>query len=107
MEITYEDFKRLDIRVGVVKRVERIKGADRLLKLNVDMGDEVRTIVAGIGECYQPDDLIGREVIVIANMRPTKFFGVVSEGMLLAVDDDGTPIIISPERRAGAGKRVK
>jgi len=100
-EITIEEFKRLDVRIGEVTAAERVQGTDKLVKLTVDIGDEVRTIVAGIATHYQPADLIGRRIVVLANLQPRKVRGVESRGMLLAAtwgDDevailtvDGTP----------------
>ncbi len=82
--ITIDDFSRLDLRVGVIQSAEKIKGAKKLLVLQVDIGSETRQVVAGIAERYTPDDLIGKEVTLIANLQPATIMGVDSQGMLLA-----------------------
>ena len=82
-EITMEAFSKVDLRVATVIRVETIPRAKKLLKLDVDLGEK-RTIVAGIAEKYKPEELIGKQIIIVANLKPAKLMGVVSNGMLLA-----------------------
>ena len=93
--ITYDEFSKLDIRIGKVLKAERIEGSKKLLRLEVDIGGEVRQIVAGIAERYRPEDLIGRKVVVLANIQPRKIFGVESQGMLLAADVNGKPYLLT------------
>ncbi|RMH58236.1 MAG: methionine--tRNA ligase [Candidatus Hydrogenedentota bacterium] len=81
---TLDDVKKLDLKIAVVKQAERVKGADRLLKLNVDLGREERTIVAGIAESYAPEELVGRRIVLAANLKPARIRGIESQGMLLA-----------------------
>jgi methionyl-tRNA synthetase len=89
-EITYDDFTKLDLRVGTILNAEKVEKADKLLKLTVDMGFETRTIVSGIAEHFKPEDLIGLQVSVVANLAPRKIRGIESKGMiLLAEDADG------------------
>jgi methionyl-tRNA synthetase len=83
-EISYDNFSRIDLRVATVVQAETIAKAKKLLKLVVDMGGEKRTIVAGISKTYTPSDLVGKQVIVVANLKPVKLMGITSEGMLLA-----------------------
>ncbi len=87
--IPYDDFAKLDLRVGVVREVERVAGADRLLKLTVDMGEpESRTLVAGIAQAYpEPQVLVGVRIVVVANLAPRTLRGIVSRGMLLAAGE--------------------
>ncbi len=85
--VTFDDFKKLDLRVAEIKAAEKIKKSDRLLKLTV-MAPEERTLVAGIAEYYKPEDLIGRQVIMVANLKPVKLMGVTSHGMILAARDE-------------------
>jgi methionyl-tRNA synthetase len=88
-EITIEEFSRVDLRVAEVIRAEAIPRAKKLLKLEVDVGEpEPRTVVAGIAGTYAPDDLIGMQVVVVANLKPAKLMGVLSKGMLLAASTD-------------------
>jgi methionine--tRNA ligase beta chain len=105
--ITYDDFKKLDIRVGTVISAERIQGTEKLLALEIDFGTEKRHIVAGIAEMYQPDHIIGKEIPVLLNLEPRKIRGVESNGMILAVDVDGKPILLLPERDAPPGSIVR
>jgi methionyl-tRNA synthetase len=82
--ITIDDFAKVELRVGQVQVAERVKGADRLLRLEVNLGDEVRQIVAGIAESYAPETLIGRKVVIVANLQPRKLRGLESNGMIVA-----------------------
>jgi methionyl-tRNA synthetase len=108
-KITIEDFARVEMRVGVVKSAERIPGADKLLKLLVDIGDETRQILAGIALAYAPEDLIGRKVVIVANLAPRKMRGLESNGMLLAasVGSDGKPVLCTFAEEIPPGARVK
>ncbi len=91
--ITIDDFFRIQLRVARVVEAERIEGADRLLRLQVDLGSERRQLVAGIATRYAPEDLLGRQVVVVANLKPARIRGVESEGMLLAAEGaDGVPV---------------
>lgn len=105
-EITIDEFKRLDIRVGEVTAAERVAGTDKLVKLTVDIGDEVRTLVAGIATRYQAADLIGRRIVVLANLQPRKLRGVESRGMLLAATWGDDVAILGVDGAAPKGARV-
>ena len=106
-QITIDQFDKLDLRVGVIKHSERVKGADKLLKSIVDIGEE-RTIVSGIANWYSPEELIGKEVVVVANLKPAKLRGILSEGMILCGENQkGELKLISPEAVLGAGAKVK
>ena len=104
--IGIEEFARVDLRVGKVLEAERIKGSNKLLRLKVDIGEE-RQVVAGIGKAISPEDLVGRNVVVVANLRPTKLMGVESQGMLLAAGSDDRIALIGPLSDMEAGVRVK
>src|SRR5207245_3134025 len=82
--ISIEDFAKVEMRIGEVKAAERVAGADKLLKVLVDIGDEVRQVVAGLAEVYKPEDLIGRKVVIVVNLQPRKLRGVESNGMIVA-----------------------
>jgi methionyl-tRNA synthetase len=86
--IAFDDFKKLDLRVAEIVAAERIKKSDRLLKLTVKAPEE-RTIVAGIAEHYTPEEIIGRQVIIVANLKPAKLMGITSHGMVLAAKTSG------------------
>lgn len=104
--ITFEDFKKLDIRVGEVKSAEKIPETDKLLRLEVDFGEESRQIVSGIAENYEPEDIIGKQFPFILNLESRIIRGVESNGMILAADD-GKPILLSPLEKVTKGAIVK
>lgn len=105
-QITIEEFKRLDIRIGEVIGAERVAGTDRLVRLTVDIGDEVRTLVAGIAPTYQPADLVGRKIVVLANLQPRRLRGIESRGMLLAATWGDEVAILGVDRDPPRGSRV-
>ncbi len=105
--ISIEEFQRLDIRIGKVLKAEKIKGSKKLMKLEVDIGDEVRQIVAGIAEEYRPEELEGELVAVLVNIKPAKLMGVESNGMILAADVDGKPVLLKPEKDVRPGAKVR
>lgn len=110
-EITIDDFAKLDLRVGIVKSAEHIEGT-RLLKLMVDLGTETRQIISGIAEFYKPEELVGKRVILIANLKPRKIRGFESQGMILAAgckedEEKGIkPRIITVDGEVPAGTKV-
>ena len=107
-EVTVEDVQRLGLRVGVVRNASRVKGTDRLLQLEVDLGAEQRTLVAGIAARYAPEAIVGRSIIVVSNLKPATIRGIQSRGMLLAaVGADGRPIIASFEEAPPPGTEVR
>jgi len=106
--IGIEDFFRSELRVATITSAEAIPKARKLLKLEVDIGEPtVRTLVAGIAEHYNPEELIGRQVVVVANLKPAKLMGVESQGMVLAASHDESPILLHPDSRVPAGTPVK
>ena len=94
-QIDIDAFGKVDLRVATVLQAETVEGADRLLRLKVDIGNEQRTIFAGIRQSYAPEDLLGKQVIVVANLQPRKMRFGVSEGMLLAAGPDGTDVVVA------------
>ena len=107
-EIQFDDFAKLDLRIGTITDAEKVAKADKLLKLNVDLGFEQRTIVSGIAEHFQPKTLIGKQVIVVANLAPRKMRGIESQGMiLLAEQPDGKLIFVTPESMVVNGMTVR
>jgi len=107
--ITIDDFSKIDLRVGEVKSAEKVKGADKLLHLKVDIGEpEPRTIVAGIALAYQPEQLIGRKVVIVANLEPRKLRGLTSQGMIVAASlDGGMPVLAAFLESVPVGARLK
>jgi methionyl-tRNA synthetase len=108
-KITIEDFAKVELRVGVVKSAERIPKADKLLKVMVDIGDEVRQVLAGIAMAYAPEDLVGRKVVVVTNLAPRKMRGLESNGMLLAASagPEGKPVLCTFAEEIAPGSKVK
>ena len=105
--INYDDFAKLELRVGTVTAAEKVKKADKLLQLTVDMGNEVRTIVSGIAEHYTPEQMIGKQVSVVANLAPRKIKGIESKGMILMAEDaDGKLKIVSPTETVNSGSKI-
>lgn len=105
--ITIDEFAKVELKIGRILSAERVPKSDKLVKMKVDIGEE-RQIVAGIGKAYNPDELIGKSIVVVANLKPAKLMGVESHGMLLAATDSkGDPVILSPERDVQEGARVK
>ena len=107
--IGIDDFAKVELRVGQVKVAEKVKGADKLLRLEVDIGSEVRQIVAGIAEAYKPESLIGRKVVIVANLAPRKLRGIESNGMIVAasVGDKGSPVLAGFLEDVPVGARLK
>jgi methionyl-tRNA synthetase len=107
-KISIDDLMKIDLRVGVIKSAERIQGADKLLKLQVDIGDEVRQILAGIALAYAPEELVGRKIVVVANLAPRKMRGLESNGMLLAASlEGGKPVLCTFGEEIAPGAKVK
>jgi methionyl-tRNA synthetase len=105
-EITIEEFQRVDLRVATVLSAERVPKAKKLLKLEIDLGDR-RTIVSGIAAHHAPETLVGRQVIIIANLRPAKLMGVISQGMLLTAESDEGPVLIMPGKPVAPGTALR
>ncbi|GIX07087.1 MAG: hypothetical protein KatS3mg115_1490 [Candidatus Poribacteria bacterium] len=104
--ITYEEFSRVDLRVAEVVAAERIPNADRLLKLTVRVGEEERTIVAGIAQHYAPEQMVGKRIIIVANLKPRKVFGVESQGMLLAAQEGERLALVELPEPIASGAKV-
>src|SRR5581483_1757273 len=107
-KIGIDDFAKVEMRVGQVKVAEKVKGADKLLRLEVDIGTEVRQVVAGIAEAYAPESLVGRKVVIVANLAPRKLRGLESNGMIVAASvEDGKPVLASFLEDVPIGARLK
>jgi methionyl-tRNA synthetase len=105
--ITIDDFMKIELRTANILAAERLPNSDKLLKLSVEVGSEQRTVLAGIAEMYEPGELVGRQVVIVANLAPRKMRGVESQGMLLAADVDGQAILLQPETKVPSGIRVR
>ncbi len=105
--IGIEEFQKLDIRIGRVVKAEKVKGSKKLMRLEVDIGSEIRQVVAGIAGEYEPGQLEGEPVVVLANIKPAKLMGMESDGMILAADVNGKPVLLKPEKDVRPGARVR
>lgn len=107
--ITIDDFAKVELRVAQVLVAEKIKGADKLLRLEVDLGTEKRQIVAGIAKAYDPEKLVGRKVVIVANLAPRKLRGLESQGMIVAASlgDEGVPVLAGFLEDVPVGARLK
>jgi len=103
--ITFDDFNKLDLRVATIVHAENVPKSKKLLKIEIDMGER-RTIVSGISESYRPEDIVGMQVVVVANLKPAKLMGITSQGMLLAADADSGDSLIVLDRNAVPGSTV-
>jgi methionine--tRNA ligase beta chain len=104
--MTIDEFQKMDLRIGKVLAAERIEGSEKLLKLSVDAG-EPRQILSGIARSYAPEDLVGRKVVIIANLEPRMMMGMESQGMILAAHgENGEPILLVPLQDAPPGAKI-
>ena len=104
--ITFEDFKKVEIRIGKILSAEKVENADKLLKLQVDFGDFQRQIVSGIAESFTPEELVGKKLPFIVNLEYRKFKGEESQGMLMAIDADGKTVLLEPSQDVTDGTEV-
>ena len=104
--ITYADFQKLELRTGRIKSAERVAGTDKLMRIIVDIGSGERQLVAGIAETYSADELIGKNIIVLANLAPKKLKGLESQAMLLAAVVDNKPVLLTTDKNTEPGAAV-
>ncbi len=107
-EIEFDDFMKMDIRVGTILEAEKVAKTKKLLKLKIDTGIDTRTVVSGIAEHYEPEDIVGKQVSILVNLKPRKLRGIESQGMILMAEDkDGKLVFVAPEDTVGNGSEVK
>jgi len=104
--INFDDFNKLDIRIGTILEAELVPDTDKLLKLKVDLGDEQRELVAGIADTYKPEDLKGKQIPILTNLEPKTIKGIESKGMILAVDNDKA-ILLHPDKQVINGSKIR
>ncbi len=104
--ISIEDFRKVELRVATVKSAEPHPNADKLMVLHIDIGGESRQICAGIRNHYAPEELVGKQIVVVANLETAKLRGLESQGMLLAASDQGRVIVLTPEKSVQPGAKV-
>jgi len=105
-ELSFDEFSKIDLRVAEVKEAERVKGADKLLKLKIDLGSEQREIVAGIAEQYAPEEMVGKKIVVVTNLKPARIRGIESKGMLLAAKDGKVLSLVSVDKDMKGGSKI-
>lgn len=112
--INYEDFQKLDIRIGTILEAEPVPETTKLLKLVVDLGPsnsseqpELRTLIAGIAETYQSENIIGRQIPILANLEPRTIKGIESNGMILAADANGMAVLMHPDKNIDNGSKIR
>jgi methionine--tRNA ligase beta chain len=105
--VTFDDFMKLDIRIGTVTAADKVEGADKLIRLELDLGGESRQVVAGMAPAYTPEEFIGRQVPILVNLEPRKLRGIESQGMILAADVNGKPVMIIPDKEVPPGSKVR
>jgi len=107
MSIDYDDFSKLDLRVAKILTVEKIPGKSRIVKGEIDLGEEKRNVIIGGAEFYEADELIGKTVIAVINLMPKKIAGIESNAMLLAADMDGKPFWLTVDDEVALGTKIK
>jgi methionyl-tRNA synthetase len=105
--VTFDEFKKMDLRVGEILKAEKVPGTDKLIKIEVNIGTEKRTMVAGVGDTYSPEELVGKKLVVIVNLKPAVIRGIESQAMLLAAEVGGKAIIPFFDREVSAGAKVR
>jgi len=105
--ISFADFQKLDIRIGTILSAEKIRGSDKLIKLEIDFGEEKRQIVVGMAEFFEPEYFLNKQTPVLINLESKKFKGVESQGMILAADVGGRPVLLMPQEEIPPGSIVK
>jgi len=104
--ITMSDFQKVEMKIGKIKAAKAVEGTSKLVELDIDIGEETRKLVAGIAEAYAIDDLIDKLVVVLVNLEPKKFRGIISQGMILAADAE-KPILLVPDKDVAPGTAVR
>src|SRR6185295_11823095 len=106
-QITIQDFQKIHLRTGKILTAERVPKSEKLIKLQVDLGSEQRQVVAGVGKKYEPEGLVGKTVVIVANLKPAKLMGVESQGMVLAAGDAEVLEVVMLQNDVPAGVKVK
>lgn len=106
--INYDEFSKVELKVATILEAERVEGSEKLIKLQLELGEQKRQIVAGIGKNYEPEDLINKQIVIVANLEPRKLMGQESQGMLLAAsaDDHSQIVLLTPMEKISSGSSV-
>lgn len=106
--ISIDDFKKIELKAGKILSAEKVEGSEKLVKLSVDLGEEVpRQILAGIAAAYPPETLVGKQIAVVANLEPRQMMGMESQGMLLAAEGEEGPVLLMPDKDVTPGAKIR
>jgi methionine--tRNA ligase beta chain len=105
--ISIDNFREVDLRIARVVGAEKVSDSEKLVRLEVELDGEKRQIIAGIGRAYSVEQLIGRQIVIVANLEPKELMGLTSEGMVLAADGEEGPVLIVPEKEVRTGTKIK
>lgn len=106
--ISIEDFAKIELKVGAVLEAQEVEGSEKLIKLKVDLGEsEPRQILAGVKQWYKPEDFVGKQVVVIANLEPRQMMGLESQGMMLAADSQDGPVFLTTDKEVKPGTKIR
>ena len=105
--ITIDDFKKVELKTAMVLTAEKVEGADKLLRMQIQVGEETRQVVAGIAQHYNPRELVGKTIIIVANLQPVKIRGTESQGMLLAATDGDELALLTTDKSINSGKSIQ
>jgi methionyl-tRNA synthetase len=105
--INYDQFKQSELKIVRILEAKRVEGSDKLLKLKVSLGTEERQIIAGVGKAYEPEDIVGRQIAIVANLEPRSLMGLESQGMILAAHgENGEAVLLSPDKEVPNGSEI-
>lgn len=105
--MTIDEFQKTELKIGKIISAEKVEGSEKLLKLQVDLGSEQRQVLSGIGKGYQPEELTGKQVVLVTNLEPRVIMGMESQGMILAAHGDGgVPVVLQPEKEVPPGGSI-
>ncbi len=104
--ISFEEFQKIDLRIAKIIKAESVEKSEKLLRLEIDLGDEKRQIIAGIAKAYNPEEVMGKEIVVVSNLKPRTIFGLKSQGMLLAANFNGKPVLLVPDKEVPPGSKI-
>ncbi|MFH1643407.1 MAG: methionine--tRNA ligase subunit beta [Patescibacteria group bacterium] len=104
--INFEEFKKIELKIATILKAEKVEESENLIKLEVDLGEEKRQILAGIQKYYETEKLVGRQIVIVVNLEPKEMMGLESQGMLLAANVDGKPVLLQPENEVPPGSKI-
>ena len=106
-KLSFEDFQKIELKIGKIVSAEKVEKSDKLLKLEVDFGEEKRQVISGIAREYLPDDLVGKSFVFVTNLEPRQILGLESQAMILAADVEDKAVLLQPEKDIPAGTKIR